>query len=436
MTIRIVVLGGGFGGVTVTRELEQLLSARHSDIELTLVSRENSFVLTPLLFEACSGVLELRHCAQPIRPALRRARFVEATVHDVDVESRVVHAVGLDGRPRELPYDHLIVALGADTNRALIPGSDAAFTFKSMTDAVTLRNHLIERFERADVELDAERRQALLTVVIVGGGLVGVELLGELTAFADDILRYYPRIHRDEVKFHLFEASDRILPEVDPKLAALTKDVLDRRGADIRTATRVSAIEPGVVRVGDRMIETDTVVLAAGIVPSKVASQIGVTHDRRGRIAVDATMRSVSHVTVWALDDCAAIPDSRGGFYPALAQHTVREARQVARNVAATIRGRTPTPFVYSPLGTMASLGHTRAVVQIFGLHLTGFIAWWMRRTYYLFQMPQWNRRFRIVLDWTVALFFRPDITKVEVVAPPRQNAETTPLLGMSVHSG
>jgi NADH dehydrogenase len=165
-----------------------------------------------------------------------------------------------------------------------------------------------------------------------------------------------------------------------------------------------------------------------------VAAQIAVTHDRRGRIAVDATMRSVSHVTVWALGDCAAIPDSRGGFYPALAQHTVREARQLARNVAAAIRGQSPRPFVYSPLGTMASLGHTRAVVQIFGLHLTGFVAWWMRRTYYLFQMPQWNRRCRIVLDWTVALFFRPDITKVDVVAPPRQDAETTPLLGMSVN--
>src|SRR3954469_19480405 len=185
-TTRVVVLGGGVGGLAAARHLDRMLGNR-PNVEVTLVSRDNFFVLTPLLFEACSGVLELRHCAQPIRPALRHARFVEATVHAVDVESRIVHAVGLDGRARELPYDHLIVALGADTNRALIPGSDAAFTFKSMTDAVTLRNHLIERFERADVELDAERRQALLTVVIVGGGLVGVELLGELTAFADDI---------------------------------------------------------------------------------------------------------------------------------------------------------------------------------------------------------------------------------------------------------
>lgn len=425
MTRRIVVLGGGFGGVTVTRELERLAVGRHSDVELTLVSRENSFVLTPLLFEACSGVLELRHCAQPIRPALRRAQFVEATVRDVDVERRVVHAVGLDGRARELPYDHLIVALGADTNRGLIPGSDVAFTFKSMADAVALRNHLIERFERADVETDAERRRALLTIVIVGGGLVGVELLGELTAFADDILCYYPHIHRDEVRFHLLEASTRILPEIDSKLAALAKRVLDRRGADIRTATRVSSIEQGRVRIGEQTIETDTVVLAAGIVPSSVASRIRVARDSRGRIAVDATMHSVSHVTVWGLGDCAAIPDSHGGFYPALAQNTVREARRLARNVAAAIHGRTATPFVYAPLGTMASLGHTCAVVQIFGLHLTGFFAWWIRRTYYLFQMPRWDRRLRIILDWTVALFFRPDITKVDVAVQLEREEES-----------
>ena len=332
--------------------------------------------------------------------------------------------MGLDGRARDLPYDHLIVALGAETNRRLIPGSDTAFTFKSMADAVTLRNHLIERFERADVETDARRRRALLTVVIVGGGLVGVELLGELTAFADDILRYYPHIYRDEVRFHLFEASARILPEVDPKLAALTKQVLDRRGADIRTATRVSLIEQGRVRIGERTIDTDTVVLAAGIVPSSVASRMGVTHDGRGRIAVDATMRSTSHVTVWALGDCAAIPDPHGEFYPALAQHTVREARQLARNVAAAIQGRLATPFVYSPLGTMASLGHTRAVVQIFGVHVTGFVAWWIRRTYYLFQMPRWDRRLRMILDWTVALFFRPDITKVDVAFPAEHEGE------------
>ncbi len=411
---RIVVLGGGFGGVTAARHLERRLGGR-SDVEITLVSRENFFVLTPLLFEACSGRLELRHCAQPIRPALRRARFVEASVEQVDTERRVVHAVAPDGGTYDFPYDQLVVALGAATNEILIPGSATAFTFKSMGDALLLRNHVIEQFERADAAADSAVRRRNLTFVVVGGGLVGVELLGELTAFAVDVLRYYPRLSRDELRFHLFEATPRILPEVDPPLAAVAMRVLERRGADIRASTPVRSIEPGRVNLADATIEAATIVLAAGIVPNDVAARIPVAHDERGRIAVDATMRSRSHPEVWALGDCAVIPAPDGRPYPALAQHAVREAKQLARNIAAAVEGRSPAPFVFRSLGTMASLGHARAVAEVMGVRLRGFPAWWLRRTYYLLQMPRWDRRLRIVLDWTVALFFRPDITKVDI---------------------
>jgi NADH dehydrogenase len=420
-TTRIVVLGGGFAGVATTRHLERLCG-RRSDTEITLVSRENFFVITPLLFEACSGRLELRHCAQPIRPALRRALFIEATADTVDVERRVARAVAPDGGMYELPYDQLVVALGAATNEALIPGSDTAFTFKTMADALLLRNHVIEQFERADAASDPAHRTRSLTLVVIGGGLVGVELLGELTAFAVDVLRYYPRLRRDELRFHLFEAGARILPEIDPSLADVATRVLERRGADIRVSTPVRAIEPGRVHLAAETIEASTIVLAAGIVPSVVAARLPVAHDQKGRIAVDATMRSRSHPEVWALGDCASIPGPDGRPYPALAQHAVREARQVARNVAAVTAGRAPAPFIFRPLGTMASLGHSRAVAKVFGLRLTGFPAWWVRRTYYLLQMPRWDRRFRIVLDWTVALFFRPDITKVDI-NPEQQKA-------------
>src|SRR4051812_21028076 len=191
----ILVIGGGFGGVTAARRLEKLLGAR-ADAAITLVSRENYFVLTPLLFEACSGALELRHCAQPIRPALRHARFIEATVQDVDVDRRVVRATAAGGSAYDLPYDHLVVALGGTTNQSLIPGSNLAFTFKSVADALLLRNHLLERFERADAAPDGAERQRCLTIVVVGGGLVGVELLGELTAFTADVMRYYPQLRR------------------------------------------------------------------------------------------------------------------------------------------------------------------------------------------------------------------------------------------------
>jgi len=412
--VRIVVLGGGFGGVTTARHLEQRLRGQR-DIEIALVSRENFFVLTPLLFESCSGRLELRHCAQPIRAALRRTRFIEATVDHVDVEHHTVRALSQEGTAYDLPYDHLVVALGASTNERLIPGSSNAFTFKTMADALVLRNHVIEQFERADATSESTTRRGCLTIVVIGGGLVGVELLGELTAFVEDVLRFYPRIRRDEIRFLLFEAGARVLPEIDETLATVASNVLRRRGADIHVSTAVQSIEPGRVRVGNQIIDAGTIVLTAGIVPSIIASEMSVLHDQRGRIAVNGTMQSRSHPNVWALGDCASIPGPDGRPYPALAQHTVREARHLARNIEAAIEKREPTPFIFRPLGTMASLGHTRAVALVFGMRLTGFPAWWLRRTYYLFQMPRWDRRLRIVLDWTIALFFRPDITKVEL---------------------
>jgi NADH dehydrogenase len=260
----------------------------------------------------------------------------------------------------------------------------------------------------------------LLTLVVIGGGLVGVELLGELTAFIHDQLRYYPRIRREELRFHLFEAGDRLLPESTSIVARYAAEVLRRRGAEVRTSTPVQRIEPGVVRWKAGSIEADTIVLAAGVIPSAVSAGAAVERDRRGRIATDATMRSVSHSNVWAIGDCAAIPGPDGKLYPALAQHAVREARAVAKNVAAAVRQRAPKPFVYRTLGTMAAFGHTRAAADVRGLPLRGFIAWWMRRTYYLFQMPRWDTRVRIALDWTVSLFFRPVLTKVDL-APERE---------------
>jgi NADH dehydrogenase len=430
--VRIVVLGGGFGGVATTRHLERLLG-RNADVEITLVSRDNFFVLTPLLFEACTGRLELRHCAQPIRAALRHARFVEAAVEGVDVERQLVRAVAAEGATYDIPYDNLVVSLGASTNESVIPGSSNAFTFKTMADALVLRNHLIEQLERADAAAGAATRQGCLTVVIIGGGLVGVELLGELTAFADDVLRFYPRIRRDEIRFSLFEAGPRILPEIDESLGAAATRVLEGRGADIRVATPVKAIEPRRLHLAGETIDSGTIILAAGIVPSTIASAIPVAHDKRGRIDVDGTMRSRSHPQVWALGDCASSPGPDGRPYPALAQHTVREAKQLARNIQAVARGRNPAPFLFRPLGTMASLGHTRAVARVLGVRLTGFPAWWIRRTYYLFQMPRWDRRLRIVLDWTVALFFRPDITKVGLQVEREQVRQAREMAGGAV---
>jgi NADH dehydrogenase len=423
---RIVIIGGGIGGVAAARHLERLFG-RRKGIEITVVSRDNFFLLTPLLFEACSGVLDFRHCAQPIRPCLRRARFVEANVEQIDPVGRVVRATGAEGRLHELRYTHLVVALGASTDTSRIPGSAHARTFKTVADALLLRNHLIERFERADVATDPQRREQLLTMVVIGGGLVGTELMGELTAFAEDILRYYPRVRRDELRFHLFEAGERLLPESTPHLARYAERVLRSRGVEVHTSTPVEAIEPRELRWKDGTVSADTIVLAAGITPSAVSSAIAVERDRRGRIVTDGAMQSVSHPNLWAIGDCALIPGPDGKPYPTLAQHAIREARTVARNIHAVIRGGRPAPFVYRALGTMAAFGHEQAAAEVRGVHLTGFPAWWLRRTYYLLQMPRWDTRLRITLDWTVALFFRPDLTKVDLADEHEQQRRNCP---------
>jgi NADH dehydrogenase len=434
---RIVILGGGFGGVYTARHLERLCK-RRPDVEIVLVSRDNFLLMTPLLFEVCSGTLDVRHCSFPIRAFLRTTRFVEATVGGIDLERRVVH-VTASGQSAELAYDQLVLALGAMTNRVMIPGSEHAFTFKTLADAFMLRNHVIERFERADVEFDPQRKRRLLTFVVIGGGLVGVELLGELTAFADEITPLYRHVNRDEVRFHLLQAGDRLMPEIDPRLADYGAQVLGkRRGADIRTNTRVRAIEPGKVHVGparpayagapagpvrlgspdlpgEETIEAETIVLAAGIVPNPVVAGLPVEKDRRGHVMVEATMRCPGHPEVWALGDCAFIPAPDGKPYPNLAQHALREARVLARNIHGVLHGSPPQPFVYDTLGMMGSLGHGKAFGQLLKMRVRGVLAWFVRRSYYLLQMPGWRRRLRIMIDWTFALLFRPDVVKVSL---------------------
>jgi NADH dehydrogenase len=411
---RILILGGGFGGVYTARHLERLFR-RRPDVEIVLVSRDNFLLMTPLLFEVCSGTLDLRHCSFPVRAFLRTTRFVEAAVEGIDLERRVVR-LAAPGERGELAYDQLVLALGAMTNRHMIPGSEHAFTFKTLADALVLRNHVIERFERADVELDPARKRRLLTFVIIGGGLVGVELFGELTAFADGIAPSYPHVNRDEVRFLLLQAGDRIMPEIDPKLADYGVQVLRRRrGAEIRTHAAVRAIEPGKVQLPDETVEAETIILAAGIVPNPVVSGLPVEKDRRGHVVVDGAMRCPAHPEVWALGDCASVPAPDGKPYPNLAQHALREARVLAGNLFAVLNGQPPRPFVYDTLGMMGSLGHSKAFGQLLKARVRGVPAWFVRRTYYLLQMPGWARRLRIMIDWTFALLFRPDIVKISL---------------------
>ena len=409
---RVVILGGGFGAVATARRLERLVRGR-PDVEIVLISRDNFLFVTPLLFEVFSGALEPRSCSIPIREALRSARFIEADVESVDLARRTVRWAG-PGSNGEFVYDQLVLALGSTPNRKMIPGSEHAFTFKTLADALLLRNYVIEQFERADVETDARRQAELLAFVIIGGGLVGAELVGELTEFVDGIVPRYPNVNRDDVRFLLLEAASRIMPEVDPTLATYAaRELTGRRGVELRLNARVSAIEPHGVRLGDETILAGTVVLTAGTIPNPVIASLPVLKDRVGRIVVEPTMHCQGRPGVWALGDCAAVPGPDGKSYPSLAQHALREGRVLAENIVAALDGGPPRPFVYRTLGVMGSLGHGKGFAQFLKIRLRGFPAWFIRHTYYLLQMPGWNRRLRLVTDWIFALLFRPDVTKL-----------------------
>jgi NADH:ubiquinone reductase (H+-translocating) len=409
---RIVIVGGGFGGVATAHHLEGLLR-RRSDVEIVLVSQDNFLLMTPLLFEVFSGALDLRDCSFPIRALLGTTRFVEATVQGIDLDRRVVRLAS-PGKCAELAYDQLVLALGGKTNRKLIPGSVHAFTFKTLADALLLRNHVIERFERADVETDPQSKARLLTFVIIGGGLVGVELLGELITFVDGITPLYKHVTGDEMRFVLVQGADRIMPEIDPNLARYAARTLGRRtGVNLRTNTWVQAIEPGKVHLADDTIAADTIVVAAGNVPNPVIAGLPAEKDRRGNIVVEPTMRCRSRSEVWALGDCASIPGPDGQPYPTLAQHALREAPVLAENIVGALEGRPAQPFVFHTLGMMGSLGHGKGFGQFLKVRMHGFPAWFIRRIYYLLQMPGWSRKLRILIDWTFALLFRPDVVKV-----------------------
>ena len=414
-TKRIVVLGGGFAGIYTARHLEKVFG-RRDNIQIFLVSSDNFLLMTPLLFEVCSGKLDLSACSVTIREYLRRVEFVEAMVESIDLDRRAVLLSAEGAGRRELQYDHLVLALGSISNTSHIPGSELAFTFKTLADALLLRNHVIERMERAETESDPAVRRSQLTFVVIGAGLVGAEVFGELTAFMDEIVRYYPRIRRDEIRLHLLQAGDRIMPEMSETLAKYSARVLSlRSGVRIRTNAAVERITYGHVHLKDEVVEASTIILSAGITPSPLVARLPLEKDRRGKLVVDGTMQCKQRPEIWAAGDCASIPDAEGKPYPELAQHAMREAKVLAENIYATIHDQPLNPFVYKSKGIMASLGQHRGVAAAMGIPLRGFTAWWIRRSYYLLVIPRMAQRIRLVLEWTLALFFAPPLSKLDL---------------------
>jgi len=362
-------------------------------------------------------VLEPRHAVSPLRTPLTESEFVEAEVEQIDLENQRVHVRAASDESFDIEYDQLVLALGGVTNRTLVAGSDHTRTFKTLGDAIQLRNHVIAAFERATVEKDAARKRAHLTFVIVGGGLVAVELAGELAEFVRNLARLYSHIRPDEIRLEMLESGPRIAAEFADSQSEYARCRLEKRGVRVRLNVRVERIDGDKVHLpGGEEIEARTILLAVGVSPSPLIASLPLEKDKKGRAVVEATLRVRGRNNVWALGDCASIPDPSGKPYPQLAQHALREAKCVAGNISAVVRGGVELqPFIYQTKGMLAALGHFDGMGQVFGIRIRGFIAWWVWRTYYLFQMPRWNRRVRIMIDWTISLFFHNDIVELDL---------------------
>jgi NADH:ubiquinone reductase (H+-translocating) len=344
---RILILGGGFGGVYAALEMEKHL-ARRPDVEVTLITRDNFFLFTPMLHEVAAGDLELSTIVNPLRKLLRRVNTFVGTVEAIDLDARLVQVShGFDGHTHDLAYDQLVLALGSSTNFFGLPGVERyALTVKSLADAVALRNRLITHLEEANFECAAGVRHPLMTFVVAGGGFAGVETLGGINDFARDALRFFPNLREDNLRMVLVTPDPLILPELGPKLGAYAQRKLAARGVEIITGVKVRGVEHELVTLSDgRTIQASTLVWTAGTCPNPLVASLPV-QTRNGRIVVDEYLAVPGRPGVWALGDCALVPDRRtGGFHPPTAQHALREGRTVARNVAASVLGGTPRPF-------------------------------------------------------------------------------------------
>ncbi len=417
MPARIVILGGGFAGLATARELERLL--RPSEAELTLVSRENFSVFTPMLPEVSSGNLESRHIVTPVRAQLRRTQFVLGEVDAIDLEQkRVAVRHVILGTRRTYEYDQLVLALGAVTSTFDLPGvAEHALPLKTLDDADRLRNHVIAMLELADVTADPAQRQRLLRFVFVGGGFTGVEAAGEMVDLFRSTLRFYRSIAPHEVEIYLVEGGKKLLPELQAGMGEYSARALGRRGVRVLLESMVAeADHDGLTLKGGRHLSTATLVWSAGVRPSPSIAALSIASGRGRSIPTSADMSVPGYPGLWALGDCASIPAPAGGTYPPTAQHALREGPWLAHNIAATLRGSATKTFRYDALGMMASLGGRRGVAGLRGRFLlTGFLAWMLWRTYYLLRLPGLDRRVRVALDWTLGLLFPRDISELRV---------------------
>jgi len=421
---RIVILGGGFAGMKTAESLEhQFLHDRSASI--TLVSETNALLFTPMLAEVAGSSLEPSHISTPLRSSLPRTNFVRATVEAIDLEKRVVKLAADSSRndagPRGIPFDQLVLALGGVSNYlGLTNVQKHALDFKSLLDAIRVRNRVIEMFERADSETKPEVRHRLLTFVIAGGGFAGVELAGALNDFARGILADYPNLRPQDLQVVLVHARDHILPELSESLGRYAQEKMAARGVIFRLNARLTDVQPGVVVLSDGEIPADTLVWTAGTAPNPLLRTLPIERDKRGAVIVETTLAVKDHPGIWALGDCAAVVDGvTGKPCPPTAQFALREAPVLARNIRASLHGRPLQAFHFDSLGALCVVGHQTACAELTvpfartkSMRFSGLLAWAMWRGIYLAKLPGLERKIRVLMDWTVELFFPRDIVQ------------------------
>ena len=418
---RIIILGGGFGGLYAALRLEKTL-ARDPDVEILLVNRENFFLFTPMLHEVAASDLDLTHIVNPIRKLLKRVQFFDGDVDAIDLPGRkVIVSHGAEHHSHELEYDHLVLALGSITNFFNLPGlQERALTMKSLGDAIYLRNKLISHLEEADFECCALERQELLTFVVAGGGFAGVETIASLNDFVREALRFYPNLREEFLRVVLVHPGAVILPELGENLGAYAQRKLAARQVEIKVNTRVTGVSERGVELSDgSAILTKTLVWTAGTSPNPLLEMLPCSKER-GRLLVNEFLEVPDWPGVWALGDCALVPDRQTGkFCPPTAQHALREGKVLAGNLVATVRGGRKKPFVFTTIGQLATIGRRTGVANIMGVNFSGFLAWWLWRTIYLSKLPRFEKKVRVALDWTLDLLFSKDLVQFVTLRAP-----------------
>jgi NADH dehydrogenase len=417
---RVLILGGGFGGMYTARRLERRLPADAA--ETYLVNPENYMLYTPLLPEAAAGTIEPRHVVVPLRQALRRTRVRVGNVTAVDLERRTCDYVTAGGSERTLGWDRLVVALGSVSRMFPVPGlAEHAVGFKTLAEAIHLRNHVLEQLELADATEDPEERTARLGFVVVGAGYAGTELIAELQALVRRALRLYPGLRQSDTRWVLADMAPKVLPELGGRLSDAALQVLRERGIEIRLGTTLEQVGPDWVRfTGGEWMPATTVVWTAGVTPDPLAGKLGLATDGRGRIVVDEGLAVPGRDDVFAVGDVAAVPLARkGGTAPPTAQHALRQAKVCGDNVATSLGHGKRRRFAFSGLGLLVNLSENYGVGKVLGVPVSGWIGWVVTRTYHWFALPTWTRRLRVALDWAVAAAFPRDVAELGSLGHP-----------------